>query len=92
MASKRKLHAPDWQCEGEPLCTLYRSLPLAQPGDTIDCTTCIGKLNEAPWMANKLIRDGYVIGRLPDRKPRKPKAPAKGSAVERTMALGDLLS
>lgn len=89
---KRRLHAPDHKHEGEPLCTQTQSKPVAKPGELIDCTLCISKLNSCIWYTNELTRAGYIIGTLPDPKPKKPQAPKPGSAAARTLNLGDWLS
>ena len=67
-------------------------LPVAGPGETIDCPKCIRELGASIWLTNDLTRRGYVIGALPAPKPKAPREPDPRSAQARTLSLGDLLS
>lgn len=89
---KLKVHAPHYRYPTDGLCDLWkpgtetaRGHPVAKPGDTIDCRSCLSALLGHPQYANKLIRNGYLFARLtaPPRRGRR--------AHPKQLNFGDLL-
>lgn len=79
----KKLHAPAYWDESEPLCDrLPEGFKIAQPKQTINCYLCRLKLRKQGQWLNQLLSLGYKTAPFKTRRRKKSRADPRQSNLE----------